>query len=415
MNYFKGENWVLNGRSIEGVLAKELYVAIKAMADKAPVSIEGNKYELSLGEDDTGIYSEVTSNKLFCIAIAKKNKEVFTALSLNRKTGFAVEDEDSFERRVSMLLLRIYMMCEKNDFMSKIDDAMACLKNVESKTASDDAWNELFLAFADIQAYVQTAINNSNSAENRPIIYLNINKVESGEIKPSKVFFGKFYAYKSVSKEEAVPEYKKIKNDFILNPDRTFSAEESALMYKVADWHIPSHNVINIAHKIKASWDGDPFLRKTNILMEGPKGTGKTSDAKMLAALLGLPYTKYTCFSDMDSSSVTGGIYPVLDEEEDFYIPSDDEIFFDPAGAFAKITGKALSAEEQKAITEKDVRLAIERAHQEHLKNAEGNSNPRYVFHPSEFVKAFENGWLIEIQERATRLAVKSCYTIKSI
>ena len=45
--------------------------------------------------------------------------------------------------------------------------------------------------------------------------------------------------------------------------------------------------------------------------------------AKALSHNLGLPYTKITCFSDMDKSDVLGSILPVADNENN---NSDKEI-----------------------------------------------------------------------------------------
>lgn len=67
--------------------------------------------------------------------------------------------------------------------------------------------------------------------------------------------------------------------------------------------------------------------------------------AKALSADFGLPYTKVTCFADIDKSDVLGSILPVLPEDEN------------------KTVG----------VT--------------------------YKYYPSEIVRAYENGWLLEIQE----------------
>ena len=81
------------------------------------------------------------------------------------------------------------------------------------------------------------------------------------------------------------------------------------------------------------------------ILLEGDAGSGKTQLAKALSADFGLPYTKVTCFADMDKSDVLGAILPVLPEQD----------------------GQQSSME--------------------------------YQYYPSEIVRAYENGWLLEIQE----------------
>lgn len=87
-------------------------------------------------------------------------------------------------------------------------------------------------------------------------------------------------------------------------------------------------------------------MKIANILLEGDAGSGKTQMAKALSHNLGLPYTKITCFSDMDKSDVLGSILPVADNENN---NSDKEI--------------------------------------------------EYKYFTSEIVKAFTEGYLLEIQE----------------
>lgn len=85
-------------------------------------------------------------------------------------------------------------------------------------------------------------------------------------------------------------------------------------------------------------------MKITNILLEGDAGSGKTQLAKALSAEFGLPYTKVTCFADMDKSDILGSILPVAGKE----------------------------------------------GH---------NKTIQYQYYPSEIVRAYENGWLLEIQE----------------
>ncbi|HBT63798.1 MAG TPA: ATPase, partial [Ruminococcaceae bacterium] len=85
-------------------------------------------------------------------------------------------------------------------------------------------------------------------------------------------------------------------------------------------------------------------MKISTILLEGDAGSGKTQLAKALSADFNLPYTKITCFADMDKSDVLGSILPVL--------------------------------------SEKDKSNMVE-----------------YQYYPSEIVRAYENGWLLEIQE----------------
>lgn len=134
---------------------------------------------------------------------------------------------------------------------------------------------------------------------------------------------------------------------WVLSPDRQLTEEEKKLVWKKPLSHKISEQEIRVSNEIKRNWNNTE-MKITNILLEGDAGSGKTEMAKALSANFGLPYTKVTCFADMDKSDIIGAILPVL------------------------------SGEEQSQIGEKDV---------------------SYNFYPSEIVRAFENGYLLEIQE----------------
>lgn len=130
----------------------------------------------------------------------------------------------------------------------------------------------------------------------------------------------------------------------LLSPQRILTEAEKKLVWKKPSSHIESEAERRICAEIKRNWHSKE-MKITNILLEGDAGSGKTQLAKALSANFGLPYTKVTCFADMDKSDILGSILPVLSEDEH-------------------------SAEQVS-----------------------------YQFYPSEIVRAYENGWLLEIQE----------------
>lgn len=132
----------------------------------------------------------------------------------------------------------------------------------------------------------------------------------------------------------------------LLSPSRQLTEAEKKLVWKKPLSHIESEAEHRICAEIKRNWHSKE-MKITNILLEGDAGSGKTQLAKALSADFGLPYTKVTCFADMDKSDILGSILPVLPED-------------------------GHRAEEVS-----------------------------YQFYPSEIVRAYENGWLLEIQEPA--------------
>lgn len=137
-----------------------------------------------------------------------------------------------------------------------------------------------------------------------------------------------------------------MKEDWRLSPKRILSAEEAQMVWKKPESHIVSDIERRITKAVYHHWHSSE-MKLTNILLEGDAGTGKTQITKALSANFGLPYTKVTCFADMDKSDILGSILPLIDDENS------------------------------------DLSVA----------------NISYAYYPSEIVRAYENGWLLEIQE----------------
>lgn len=134
-----------------------------------------------------------------------------------------------------------------------------------------------------------------------------------------------------------------MKNEWLLSPDRRLTKEEQILIWKKPASHVESEAERRICAAVKSNWKRGE-MKITNILLEGDAGSGKTQLAKALSAAFGLPYTKITCFADMDKSDILGSILPV----------SNDKC---------------------------------------------GEQPIKYQYYPSEIIRAYENGWLLEIQE----------------
>lgn len=129
-----------------------------------------------------------------------------------------------------------------------------------------------------------------------------------------------------------------------LSPGRQLTTKEQSLVWEKPSSHIESEAERRIYQEVVRNWNRGE-MKISTILLEGDAGSGKTQLAKALSADFNLPYTKVTCFADMDKSDVLGSILPVLSEKED------------------------------------------------------QSNTVEYRYYPSEIVRAYENGWLLEIQE----------------
>ncbi|NJE64341.1 VWA domain-containing protein [Enterococcus durans] len=180
-------------------------------------------------------------------------------------------------------------------------------------------------------------------------------------------------------------------DNFSLTDHRSFSTIERQMIWQKPASHRTSSVELRIAAEIKENWE-DPEMKISNILLEGDAGSGKTQLAKALSADLQLPYTKVTCFADMDKSDVFGALLPVVDSDEE-----EDQALID-------------------AINQTDTLNAVLKVIKDHYKvndelakqkladfvqriDEQKSETVRYKYYPSEIVRAIEKGYLLEIQE----------------
>lgn len=184
---------------------------------------------------------------------------------------------------------------------------------------------------------------------------------------------------------------------YVLSPERPLTIEERALIWKKPSSHKTSEEERRICKEVKRNWHRGE-MKIANILLEGDAGSGKTQLAKALSANFGLPYTKVTCFADMDKSDIIGAILPVISSEQlEKLEPVEQsalQALYESDG-FQSTTEILMSAlgltQEQAAAKMKQL-----------LKFAGEQSNGdtvEYRFYPSEIVRAYQQGYLLEIQE----------------
>lgn len=179
--------------------------------------------------------------------------------------------------------------------------------------------------------------------------------------------------------------------DFSLTKDRQFSSVEKQMIWQKPTSHRTSQEEQRIAAEIFENWN-DPEMKISNILLEGDAGSGKTQLAKALSADLQLPYTKITCFADMDKSDVFGALLPIVESDVD-----EDQELIDAIN-------QTETLEAVLRLIKHHYNLSTEMAKSklaDFIKRMEQNenSNVRYKYYPSEIVRAIEKGYLLEIQE----------------
>ncbi len=185
--------------------------------------------------------------------------------------------------------------------------------------------------------------------------------------------------------------------EYILSPKRQLTEEEQKLVWSKPASHKVSEEELRICREIKRNWNRGE-MKIANILLEGDAGSGKTQLAKALSADFGLPYTKVTCFADMDKSDIIGAILPVISKEAAAKLEPEQQEALQALYNSDSLQNAAVQLMEALNITqEKAVQKVKDVIHK--LSENKNQEAVEYRFYPSEIVRAFQRGYLLEIQE----------------
>ena len=302
--------------------------------------------------------------------------------------------------------------------MTKTTEAMAILCDNVYRRIKDDSCS----------AHVKVTLDKSGN-----VLRVSQSHLLAGAYTPTSVLAGEFTIFAqtgkvTVSAARTSIDHKDFVSQYKLTGSRILTALEEALVPKLEEWYIIPEEVVGICqHALKTT--GKP-MQMRNFLLRGPAGTGKTQGAKAIAAGLHLPYMKYTCSASTEVFDFVGMVFPKtdtmttgdadLDKQRDMLqsmggitfanvaklmnLPDLDDMDFDPAGVYHSLTGV-----ENEDATSRDCMEVVMNMVTDKIKalttvvQKDGTTGQTYTYVETDFIKALKNGYLVEIQERATR------------
>ena len=175
--------------------------------------------------------------------------------------------------------------------------------------------------------------------------------------------------------------------------------QEETMVPVMAPWYITPQWVETEARIVqKSKIFPIPFR---SLLLYGVSGTGKTEGAKAIFSALGLPAVSICCNVDMTMFDFLGQLIPNVDKyskgtsaaqvSKSLDIPTFDDVDNDFEKTYLKLFGEAPDA----FATPADCYSKIN----ELMAGSASDGEPDFIYVESEFVKAYRNGWGIEIQE----------------
>ena len=188
----------------------------------------------------------------------------------------------------------------------------------------------------------------------------------------------------------------------ILSKGRILTSTEKAMVPTMPDWYIPVKAIETEAKCMKMSTDLFKIPYR-NLILYGPSGSGKTEGAAFLFSMLGLPSVVQACNVDMTTIDWYGGYYPNPDKYKNGEtaeeilrkagLPTFEDVEFDFANSYEKLFNVKPDEMSAKADCYKEI---VDR-----LQNLNGGKSgeSEFIYVPSPFVRAYRNGWGLEIQE----------------
>lgn len=169
-------------------------------------------------------------------------------------------------------------------------------------------------------------------------------------------------------------------------------------------WEVPEASkcrIPSLPESYRISEDAEEILQRIMdtparmFMLTGSAGGGKTTDAKIIAQVLGLPYYVFTCGPDTDELTLLASTVPNMGHKEtqvpDF--PLFEDMMMDPATALSVVCGDYKEGISQEAAFGELLKAAYQKGYEQ------AKQEKDFLLKESEIVKACREACVLEIQE----------------
>lgn len=170
------------------------------------------------------------------------------------------------------------------------------------------------------------------------------------------------------------------------------------------DWEVPEsskNRIPALPETYQVSEDAEEILQRIidtparMFMLTGSAGGGKTTDAKIIAQVLGLPYYVFTCGPDTDELTLLASTVPNMGKQkpEIPLLPLLEDLMMDPGTALSMVNGSY----QEELSQENAFQKLLEAVYQKGYEQAKQEKD--FLLKESEIVKACREACVLEIQE----------------
>lgn len=310
--------------------------------------------------------------RLLCVEKGKSTGEEFLALLAyaSTLTGSPLYDAEFAE---SFSVLEWQHKNEWKEPEQALQAAFLCCDNLYRRLT---AAPEEAIPLEQTQLYMEGKMD-----------FLSNFKMSIGVYEPNDHIWGKFEYL--VARERAG-----MKNNTISDMKKIYSCGWT--VNETSKDKIPS-----LPESYRVSEDAEEILQRIvdtparMFMMTGSAGGGKTTDAKIIAQVLGLPYYVFTCGPDTDELTLLASTVPNMGTKKASTpkFPLFEDMVMDPATALSMISGSYQEEISQEEAFQELLKAAYQKGY-EQAKNEKD-----FLLKESEIVKACREACVLEIQE----------------